>query len=110
MGQEIMYKAGELLNQEEIVRIEKEKMLRLRTELIELSPYKVGDKVVVKNRNVEREVFVLDVKVSTFRTNWVDATNPEMYYEYIFAAVKKDGTMSKNSAGLWGATIIRKVE
>jgi hypothetical protein len=63
---------------------------KLKSDYLSHSPFKKGDKVMVKTKKEELVCFILDVEVDY-----------KYDYRYKFADVKKDGTMSGRSNGLY---------
>ncbi|PHJ51477.1 hypothetical protein VF04_34975 [Nostoc linckia z7] len=78
----------------------------LEQQYIDACPYKVGDKVVVVTYFLkEKEVFIQHITISRMENR--------SFYAIDFAAVKRDGTMSQQGAGLsWLGykDIIRKID
>lgn len=85
----------------QIINLQK-KIMDLKAEYIEHSPVKVGDKVEVTQHGKTSKTticFVSSVEVGR---------NGD--YDYCFAKVKKDGTMSGQSAGIYYADSIKLIE
>lgn len=84
---DLQAKRRELADQEEA----------LKKEYLSFSPFKRGDKVVVDTHEGKVTCFVGEVKIG-FTSG----------YRYGFLKMKKDGTCSAVSAGLYNAQIIEK--
>ncbi len=71
-----------------------------------LTPYKIGDKVLVVAGTKSMEVYIQGVEWSTHR-----ARGQNLKYAYLFSKPKKDGSMGHQSAGIYGydsVTLITK--
>lgn len=93
----------EIKNKEDQIDKLKNEASELIKQLPELTPFKVGDKVKVTNewKNPKETIcFISEVEYRSWTHDRI---------EYHFSKIKKDGTMSQQSAGIYSYDKIEKI-
>jgi hypothetical protein len=85
----------------QITNLQKE-IRETKAALKNITPYKIGDKVRVDwGTNTSEDCYIADVHYNSYHKD---------LYEYKFNKIKKDGTMSQQSAGIYRYSNVTLIE